>query len=86
MRQRAVKCHGWRVRKWAPQKHTPEFVASMAVVVPHLAANLAGVVVTDGDDGRKKYLVTRRHTLKRVVRLFIHMEKTGFKAWQLKIN
>jgi hypothetical protein len=58
----------------------------MTMVVPNFAANLAGVVVTDGDDGRKKHLVTRRHTLKRVVRLFIHMEKTGFKAWQLKIS
>jgi hypothetical protein len=58
----------------------------MAMVVPHFAANLARVVVTDGDDGRKKYFVTRRHTLKGVVRLFVHVKETGFKAWQLHIG
>ena len=56
------------------------------MMIPHFAANLAGVLVTDGDDGRKKHLVTRRNTLERVVRLFIHVEKTGFKAWQLEIT
>src|SRR5436309_5109734 len=58
----------------------------MTMVVPYFAANLAGVVVTDGDDGRKKHLVPCRHTLKRVVRLFIHVEETGFKARQLKVR
>ena len=86
LRQRAVKRHAWRVRKRAPQKHAPEFVPSMTMVVPYFVPNLAGVVVTDGDDGRKKHVVTRRHTLKRVVRLFIHVKKTGFKARQLKIS
>ena len=55
-------------------------------MIPHFAANLAGVLVTDGDDGRKKHLVTGRNTLKRVVRLFIHVKKMRFKARQLEIS
>jgi hypothetical protein len=58
----------------------------MTMVIPYFAANLAGVVVADGDDRREKHLVTRRHTLKRVVWLFIHVKKTGFKARQLEID
>ena len=56
------------------------------MMIPHFAANLAGVVVTDGDEGRKKHIVARRNTLERVVRLFIHMKKTGFKARQFEIS
>ena len=54
--------------------------ASMAMMILHFVANLAGVLVTDADDGRKKHLVTRRNTLKRVVRLLIHVEETRLKS------
>jgi len=56
------------------------------MMIPHFVATLAGEVVTDGDEGRKNNIVTRRETLKRVVRLFIHVAKTGFEARQLEID
>jgi hypothetical protein len=58
----------------------------MTVMIPHFAPYFAGVVVTDGDKGRKKHLVTARNTLERVVRLLIHVKKTGFKARQFEIS
>ena len=47
---------------------------------------LAGVMVTDGDNRREEHVITRRHTLQAVVRLFIHVEKSRLKPRQLKIS
>src|SRR5947208_11828837 len=47
---------------------------------------LPGVMVADSDNRRKKYVITGRHTLQTVVRLFIHVEKSRLKPGQLEIS
>src|SRR5437667_6119918 len=43
-------------------------------------------MVTDGDNWREKHVITRRHTLEAIVRLFIHVEEWRFKAGQFEIS
>src|SRR5437867_7521381 len=49
-------------------------------------ACLPRVMVTDGDRGRKKHVITRCDTLKGVVWLFIHVKKSRLKSRQLQIS
>ena len=58
----------------------------MTMMHSHFIAGLPGVMVTDGKDGRKKHVITSRHALQSVVRLFIHVEKSRLKPWQLEIS
>jgi hypothetical protein len=43
-------------------------------------ACLRGIVVADRDNRRKQHVITRRHTLQGVVRLFIRVKEPWFKA------
>src|SRR6266513_4790986 len=58
----------------------------MTMMNAHLIACLAGVMVTNGDKRREKHVITRRHTLQGVVRLFIHVEESRLKPRQLEIS
>src|SRR5438093_11229678 len=49
-------------------------------------ACLPRVMVTDGDRGRKKHVITRCDTSKGVVWLFIHVKKSRLKSRQLQIS
>ena len=42
--------------------------------------------MTNGDNRREKHVITRRHTLQGVVRLFIHVEESRLKPGQLEIS
>src|SRR5207253_1946108 len=74
--------------KWERTSHyrAPEFVASVTLMNANLIACMTRIMVTDGDHWRKKHIISRCHTLKRVVRLLIHVKETGFKARQLEIS
>src|SRR5205823_8600533 len=80
LRESAVKRHTWRIQKWAPQKHAPEFVPSMTMMIRHFAANSAGVVMTNCHDWREKHVVSSSYALQRVVRLLVHVEEFRLKS------
>ena len=56
------------------------------MMVPHFAEHFAGIMMTDRDNRREKHVIARRHTLQGVVRLFIHVEESRLKPWQLEIS
>src|SRR6202035_946840 len=55
-------------------------------MVPHFAERFAGIMMTDRDGRREKHVITPRHTLQGVVRLFIHVEESRLKPGQLEIS
>ena len=55
-------------------------------MVPHFAERFAGVMMTDRDDRREKHVITPRHTLQGIVRLFVHVEESRLKPGQLEIS
>src|SRR5207244_9817345 len=73
-------------RKRTSHHRAPQFVAGMTMMNAHLIACLAGVMVTNGDNRREKHVITHRHTLQGVVRLFIHVEESRLKPGQLEIS
>src|SRR6266436_6218053 len=75
-------CEGKRTS----HQSAPQFVARVTMMHPYFIAGLPGVMVTDRKDGRKKHVITRRHTLQGVVRLFIHVEESRLKPGQLEIS
>src|SRR5262249_52341127 len=87
-----------KLRKNAPHKHArrkgqrtshqsaPKLVARMTMMNTNFISGLPGVMVTDRNNWREKHVVACRHTLQAIVRFFVHMVKSGFKARQLDIS
>src|SRR5438128_2592346 len=49
-------------------------------------ACLPRIMVADGDNRREKHVITRRHALQAVVRLFIRVKESRLKSGQLEIS
>jgi len=47
---------------------------------------LPRIMVPNRDNRRKDHVITRRHTLQGVIRLFIHVEESRLKSGQLEIS
>src|SRR5947207_13225473 len=69
-----------------PHQSAPELIARMAVMNADFIASLPRVMMTNCDNWRKKHVIARRHTLQSVVRLLVHVEKSGLEPGQLKIS
>jgi hypothetical protein len=58
----------------------------MTMMNANFIARVPRVMVTDGNHEREKHVISRRNTLQPIIRFFVHVVKTRFKAGQLEIN
>src|SRR5215475_3806509 len=67
-------------------QRAPELVPGMTMMNVNLITRLPGIMVTDGNNRREEHVVIGCYTLKAVVRFFVHVEESRFKAGQFEIN
>src|SRR5947208_16891711 len=56
------------------------------MMIRHLTAQLAWVVVADSDDTREQHSIPGSGTLERIVQLLVHVEETRLEPRQLEID